>query len=201
MSGHQNPRLWTEESATGPGCAGAAGRTSRAYRMAMPDIELVRVDSDVLEALVRVAVQDAEADDVTPSVSGATGWTLAREQWLRDYHRSCRSGLDGPGREATWAITVGTEILGAVRLKRLTGNDILETGIWLGRSWRGHGFATAALRAVVQKARAQGATQLRADTAASNTAAQALLRTTGFELAGVDALRRVQAGLDLHAGL
>lgn len=128
-------------------------------------VELPDVDDDVLKALVRIALDDANADEVTPPLSGGSDWTMEREQWFRDYHRSCRAGLDGPGREATWAIRSGGVPVGAVRLKRTWEEGALDTGIWLARSARGRGWARPALVAVIDKARSAGASVVRADTA------------------------------------
>ncbi len=55
---------------------------------AAPRIELVPVDEDILEALVAVAIADADPDDVTPPLK--EGWGPARVAWLRDFHQRCR---------------------------------------------------------------------------------------------------------------
>jgi RimJ/RimL family protein N-acetyltransferase len=145
-------------------------------------VTLVGVDEAVLEDLVEVATSDAAADEVTPRVTPGGGWTPARLAWLRSFHRDRRAGLDGPEREATWAVVVEGRVVGAVRLRRADRSGVLETGIWLSRRVRGRGVAAAALAAVLQEAAAAGAVAVRADTMAGNTAALAVLRRLGFAL-------------------
>lgn len=162
----------------------------------MPLVALEPIDDVMLELLVDVAVSDADADEVTPRLDGRSGWTPERQAWLRDYHRSRRTGLGGPTGEATWAVIIEGDMVGSVRLKT-TGLDTMETGIWLCRSARARGVGTAALRAVVMQARAAGAQVLQADTAETNLAAQTLLLRAGFELSAPTA-GRVQGSLRLR---
>ncbi|MET3947341.1 ribosomal-protein-alanine N-acetyltransferase [Arthrobacter sp. UYCu512] len=145
-----------------------------------PAVLLVDVSGAVLEQLLSVAIQDADADDVTPPMGSAAGWNSERISWFREYHRAA-AGLDGPGQQQSWAVSSGGELAGAVRLRR-TGAGALETGIWLARSFRGRGIAREALRLVIGRAAATGASVLEAETTAGNTAALALLRSAGAEL-------------------
>ena len=100
---------------------------------------LVTVDHIVLDQLVEAATTDASADEVTPPLTAGPAWTPTRIAWLRDFHSDRRAGLDGPAREATWAITVDQRVVGSVRLQRTERPGLLETGVWLTRSTRGHG--------------------------------------------------------------
>lgn len=159
--------------------------------MAERAVALVDIDEHVLAELVDVATTDAAPNEVTAPLDDGSSWTQARIEWLRALHRDRRRGLDGPLGEATWAIVVDGRVAGAIRLKRRTEPDVFETGIWLARGARGSGIATVALRAVLERARAVGASAVRADTTAGNAAALAVLRRLGFEL------RR--AGDDVHA--
>ncbi|MEC5190909.1 MULTISPECIES: GNAT family N-acetyltransferase [unclassified Arthrobacter] len=145
-----------------------------------PPVLLIDVSGRVLEQLLTVAIQDADADEVTPPLGSATGWNSERISWFREYHLAA-AALDGPAQEKTWAINAGGELAGSVRLKR-TGADSLETGIWLGRGFRGRGVAREALRLVIGRAAASGAAVLEAYTTAGNTAALVLLRSAGAEL-------------------
>jgi RimJ/RimL family protein N-acetyltransferase len=160
-------------------------------------VSLVAVDEEVLEELVRVATNDAAADDVTPRLDPTEEWTPDRVAWLRSFHRGCRSGLDGPAGEATWAIVVGTQVIGSIRLKRTDEDGVLETGIWLTRSARGHGAGLAAVDAVLRKAADVGAAAVAADTTARNKAALAVLRRLGFTIGKVDSQGNVAARLRL----
>lgn len=143
-------------------------------------VRLIDVSDAVLEQLLTVAIQDTDADEVTPPLGSAAGWNSERISWFREYHHAA-AGLDGPARQKSWAISADGELAGSIRLRR-TGADSLETGIWLGRGFRSHGIARVALRLVIDRAAATGAAVLEADTTAGNTAALALLRSAGAEL-------------------
>ena len=143
-------------------------------------VRLVDVTDAVLEQLLTVAIQDADADEVTPPLGSAAGWNSERISWFREYHHAA-AGLDGPAQQKSWAISCDGKLAGSIRLKR-TGAGSLETGIWLGRSFRGQGIAREALRLVKERAAASGATVLEADTTAGNSSALALLRGAGAEL-------------------
>lgn len=143
-------------------------------------VELVAVDEVVLEELVAAAAVDAGADEVTPWRTPGDRWSTARVAWLREFHRDRRLGLDGPLREATWAIVADGQVVGSVRLKRTDHPDVLETGLWLRRSARGRGVGRCAVAAIVRKAAALGATVLIADTTRSNAAALGVLTRSGF---------------------
>ena len=158
----------------------------------VPVVALVDVTDPVLERLLAVALHDADADEVTPPLGTAAGWNTERISWFRAYHHAAAAGLDGPARQKSWAITADGELAGSIRLARVpaTGTGpfthdgaALETGIWLGRSFRGRGVGTEALRLVKAAAAAAGADLLQAETTAGNTAAQALLQSLGAELA------------------
>jgi RimJ/RimL family protein N-acetyltransferase len=148
-------------------------------------VRLRPVDEAVLARLVGAAVSDAAPDEVTPPLpSGA--WGPERIEWLRRFHRDRRMGLDGPLGEATWAISAGGEVVGAVRLKRTADPGVLETGIWLRRSARGRGVGRRAIAAVLAQARELGAGAVVADTSVHNASALAILRGLGFRCETAD---------------
>ena len=159
--------------------------------------ELIPVDDAVLDQLVDAAITDASADEVTPPLSAANEWTPERIAWLRDYHRANRTGLAGPTGEATWAVVVSGEVIGSVRLKLTDQPHVLEAGIWLTRSSRGHGIGSAVMTAVLLEAAAGGASAVRAETAESNGGALRVLRRLGFKLDPAEE-GRVHALLSLH---
>ena len=146
-----------------------------------PDVRLADVDETTLERLLALALDDASPDEVTPPVGDGTGWNAARIDWFRAYHRSAAAGLDGPAREKSWAILCDGSPAGSVRLKR-TGPDSVETGIWLGRSFRGRGVGSAALDLVLVEARHSGLRQVVARTTAGNIGAQRLLAAAGARM-------------------
>ncbi|MFJ9716961.1 GNAT family N-acetyltransferase [Streptomyces sp. NPDC101213] len=145
-------------------------------------VKVLRVDGERLEELLAVAVEDAAPEEVMPPVVGPPGWTTERQEAFRDWHRARRSGLAGPLRESTFAITHDGRIVGSARLALRAGHDVLETGMWLGRSHRGRGIGTAALRLLLDEAARAGARAVVADTEAHNTAALGALRRNGATL-------------------
>ena len=163
-----------------------------------PGVELVAVDDPVLEQLVLAATTQAAADEVTPPLTAGQLWTATRVQWLRQFHRECRSGLAGPRGEATWAIVVHKRVVGSVRLKHTEQQDALEAGIWLTRGARGSGVGRAAMAAALVEAAATNANEVRADTTVGNTAALAMLSSLGFDFAPVRAGQDVRARLALE---
>lgn len=148
----------------------------------MDEVTLTPVDEPMLVALLAVAVADATADEVTPPLTDSPEWTEEQQQWFLAYHRDRQGQLDGPAGEATWAVLQDGHPVGSIRLKRTGSPDTVETGIWLGRSARGRGIGTTAILTVAQRARAAGAQELVADTAATNLAAQTAMRRAGFTL-------------------
>jgi RimJ/RimL family protein N-acetyltransferase len=145
-------------------------------------LALIAVDELALKQLVQAAVSDASADEVTPPLTAGVEWTPARVEWLERFHRDRRAGFGGAAAESTWAVVVGSAVVGSVRLKRTDEQGVLETGVWLTRSSRGRGFAGAAMAAVLREAAALGAQGVRADTTTGNTSALGVLRRLGFDL-------------------
>jgi len=149
-------------------------------------VRLAPVDDDVLEQMVQAALSGASANEVTPPLTPGEEWTDERVEWLRTFHRSRRSGLDGPERELTWAVLAGDAVVGAVRLKRVAESASAEVGLWLTRAARGRRIGRRTVEAVLDEARARGLTAVRADTTAGNGAALAVLDSLGFDITPVD---------------
>lgn len=156
-------------------------------------MDLVDVDEAVLDELVAAAVGDAAPDEVTPQLTPGTEWTDERIAWLRELHRSRRTGLSGPAGEATWAIVTDGRVVGQVRLKRTDDPGVLETGIWLVRAVRDRGLGAQAIAAALQKAAEAGAQAVRADTTSANHPALGVLRRLGFRLQAGDGPGAVRA--------
>jgi ribosomal-protein-alanine N-acetyltransferase len=151
-----------------------------------PDVRLVDVDESVLGQLLDLAVQDASPAEVTPPLGSGPGWNAERLAWFRAYHRAAASGLDGPAREKSWAVVCDGSLAGSIRLKRTApataGPGTAETGIWLGRGYRGRGIGSAAFRLVLVEARRAGLGGVVARTSAGNVGAQRLLSAAGAAL-------------------
>jgi RimJ/RimL family protein N-acetyltransferase len=112
-------------------------------------VELLDVTEEILEKLLDVALTDAAADDVTPTLGATPGWNAERIGWFLNYHRAAAAGLDGPAAQKSWAISCDGRLAGSIRLKRAgtaaSAVTALETGLWLGRSFRGRGIGREAL--------------------------------------------------------
>lgn len=160
----------------------------------MVDVALRPIDDETLDTLVRVAVDDADPDEVMPPSAGPPGWTRARRQAFRQFHRARRAGLDAPHRELGLAIVAKGEVVGVARLRRRDGGEY-EIGAWIGRSHRGQGVGTAALAELMSIAVAWGATHLVADTTSANAAALAVLRHHDAVLSEPDPTGHVKARL------
>ncbi|MET4591562.1 GNAT family protein [Arthrobacter sp. 754] len=158
---------------------------SRSAEPGAATASLADIDGSMLEQLLELALRDASPDEVTPPLGGA-GWTPERIDWFRAYHRSAAAGLDGPAGEKSWAVVCNGSPLGSIRLKRVLAgtarHNSAETGIWLGRSYRGWGIGTAALALVLAEASRAGLQQVIAHTTAGNIGAQRLLTSAGAVL-------------------
>ena len=117
---------------------------------------------------MRMAILDAEPDDVMPG--GAGPWTQERQEQFRAFHRERLAGLEGPHRELSLAIRCNGVVVGVVRVKQLELG--YEIGGWVGRTHRGRGIATGAL----EHLRRMGYSHLVAATTPQNAAALGVLR-------------------------
>lgn len=140
------------------------------------------MDEQTLEPLLSVAVAEAEPGEVMPPVEAPAGWSQARRDAFREFHRARFGGLAGPTRTVMYAIRAGGEVVGMIRMSRTDEPDTVETGIWLGRSARGQGIGVAALRALLIEAAGVGASRVVADTTAGNDAALGVLSRCGAKI-------------------
>jgi RimJ/RimL family protein N-acetyltransferase len=144
-------------------------------------VALRPVDEKCLAELLALAIGDAVPEEVMPPVPGPPGWTEERQEAFRAWHRARRAGLEGPLGERTFAIVHEARVVGSARLARREC-DVLETGMWLGRSERHRGIGTAALRLLLDEAARLGASSVIADTTTDNAAALTALRRNGAML-------------------
>ncbi|MFI0792708.1 GNAT family N-acetyltransferase [Micromonospora rubida] len=145
-------------------------------------VRLEPVDERNLEPLLSVAVAEAEPDDVMPPVDAPAGWSHARREAFRDYYRTGFAGFDGPTRTRMYAVLVGGEVLGMIRMTRCPAPGTVETGLWLGRSARGQGVGAAALRELLNLAAAAGMRTVVAKTTRRNAGALSVLGRCGAAL-------------------
>ncbi|ASW56967.1 GNAT family N-acetyltransferase [Plantactinospora sp. KBS50] len=161
------------------------------------DVRLTPMNEQNLEPLLSVAAAEAEPAEVMPPVEAPAGWSQARRDAFREFHRANFGGLDGPTRTVMYAIQASGEVVGMIRMSRTDAPDCVETGMWLGRSARGQGIGLAALRALLDEAVRAGASRVVASTTTGNGAALAVLGRCGAELRSDGSA--VQAELRLDA--
>jgi RimJ/RimL family protein N-acetyltransferase len=142
-------------------------------------VRLTPVDEQLLEPLLSVAGAETEPSEVMPPVAGPAGWSLARREAFRDFHRAHFGRLDGPTRTVMYAVTIGADVLGMIRMSRTDRPDSVETGMWLGKSARRQGIGVAALRALLAEAARAGARSVVANTTAGNAPALGALARCG----------------------
>ncbi|MEU5548347.1 MULTISPECIES: GNAT family N-acetyltransferase [unclassified Micromonospora] len=145
-------------------------------------VRLEPVDEKNLEPLLSVAAAEAEPAEVMPPVEAPAGWSHARREAFREFHRASFGGLDGPTRTAMYAILAGGEVVGMIRMTRRDAPDTVEVGMWLGQSARGQGIGRAALCELMNLAPDVGVRTVVADTTADNHGALYVLERCGAKL-------------------
>ncbi|MEV1330297.1 GNAT family N-acetyltransferase [Micromonospora costi] len=145
-------------------------------------VRLEPVDERNLEPLLSVAAAEAEPGDVMPPVEAPAGWSHARREAFREFHRASFGGLAGPTRTQMYAILAGGEVVGMVRMTRRDEPGTVETGMWLGRSARGQGVGGAALRELLNEAAAAGMRAVVAETTRDNSSAIHVLEKCGARI-------------------
>ncbi|MGN9775999.1 GNAT family N-acetyltransferase [Micromonospora sp. H33] len=145
-------------------------------------VRLEPVSERNLESLLSVAAAEAEPADVMPPVEAPAGWSHARREAFREFHRASFGGLDGPTGTQMYAILAGGEVVGMIRMTRCDEPGTVETGLWLGRSARGQGIGPAALRELLNEAAAVGMRQVVAATTPDNSGALSVLLKCGAKL-------------------
>ncbi|GHJ53052.1 hypothetical protein Nm8I071_23590 [Nonomuraea sp. TT08I-71] len=154
-------------------------------------VRLLPINDEMLELLLAVAVAEAKPEEVMPPVEAPPGWSPARREAFREFHRASYGGLDGPTRNQMYVVVVGDEVVGMAALGGLHEPGAAETGMWLGRPMRGRGVGAAALTEVMQEAARLGLRSVVARTTRTNVAALTVLAKFGARLRS--------EGEDVHA--
>ncbi len=154
------------------------------------DVSLKEIEDEAgLRALLAVAVADATPEETMPPFEGPPGWTEAKREYFLEFFRPVVASKE----TVVFAVTVDGQIAGFMRLRRMpqsddknmTGGDgdgtggaggTAETGMWLGRSFRGKGVGAAAIDALLAEAAKRGYRRVVADTTPQNVAALGVLR-------------------------
>ena len=129
-----------------------------------------------------MAVREAEPDETMPPMVGAPGWTPMRQAAFLAFFEPMLAGFQGPKRTVIYGVRIDGLVAGFVRLSLTDRPGVGETGIWLGRTWRGLGAGEAVLRELLKEAARAGMHTVIADTTADNGAAIGLLRRLGATL-------------------
>ncbi len=113
---------------------------------------------------------------------------LARAPWpYREDHARQFCAMAHAERRKRFVVTlpsdVGAPIVGMIGFEQLDGSG-QELGYWIGKDWQGRGFATEAVRGVIEIARAIGIDSLEAGHFIDNPASGRVLRKAGFEDTG-----------------
>ncbi|MEW2380928.1 GNAT family N-acetyltransferase [Micromonospora sp. NPDC047707] len=159
-------------------------------------VRLEPVSERNLESLLSVAAAEAEPADVMPPVEAPAGWSHARREAFREFHRASFGGLDGPTRTQMYAILAGGEVVGMIRMTGCDEPGTVDTGLWLGRSARGQGIGPAALRELLNEAAAAGMRQVVATTTRDNSGALSVLSKCGAKLRADGGRMRAEICLD-----
>lgn len=153
------------------------------------DVSLRPIEDEAgLRALLAVAVADATPEETMPPFEGPPGWTEEKQEFFLEFFRPVVASDE----TAVFAVIVEGGIAGFMRLRRMSQGDAgvtggsgdgtgatagtAETGMWLGRSFRGKGVGAAAFEALLAEAARRGYTRVVADTTPKNLAALGVLR-------------------------
>jgi [ribosomal protein S5]-alanine N-acetyltransferase len=77
-----------------------------------------------------------------------------------------------------FAIMAGTEFVGAIGFK--SGSESIEIGYWIGRPYWGRGYATRAVRLLIEEAQRRGIKRLQAEVFPENFGSMRVLEKCGF---------------------
>ncbi|PRY35829.1 GNAT family N-acetyltransferase [Umezawaea tangerina] len=130
-------------------------------------VHLTPLDADGIERLLAVAVAEATEWDVMPPVDGPPGWSPTRQDAFRRFYRQHH--------EVMYEVVADDRTVGMIRLTPSGHDGVVETGMWLGRSARGQGIGSGALRAVLRRAVESKWKTVVADTTPENAPAIAAL--------------------------
>lgn len=126
-----------------------------------------------------MAVEETEPDETMPPMVGAPGWTPMRQAAFLGFFEPMLAGFQGPKQTVIYGIRIDGLIAGFIRMSLTDRPGVVETGMWLGRTWRGLGAGTAALAELIREAARQGMQAVVAETTPENKAALGALRKLG----------------------
>src|SRR5687768_1293004 len=127
-------------------------------------IQLFRLEQQSLRELLAMAIDETDPDETMPPMFGAPGWTPMRQAAFLAFFEPMLAGFQGPKQTVIYGIRIDGLVSGFIRMKLTDRPGVVETGMWLGRTWRGLGAGTAALSALIQEAARHGMHTVIADT-------------------------------------
>lgn len=150
--------------------------------------ETLRTDRLLLRAPTEADVDVVAPAFLDPRVGGEAGLPPVGADVLRAMLGEQLPLLRDRGTLAPYVIEeVETErLLGGANLSRFDPlRDVVEVGYWLFVEARGRGFATGAVRAMVEHAFASGIVRVEAHVRVGNVASERVLARVGFEREGL----------------
>ncbi|WP_203914743.1 GNAT family N-acetyltransferase [Rhizocola hellebori] len=126
-----------------------------------------------------MAIDEADPDETMPPMVGAPGWTPMRQAAFIGFFEPMLAGLQGPKRTVLYGIKVDGLMAGFIRMSLTDRPGVVETGMWMGRTWRGLGAGKAALTELLHEAARNRIHTVVADTTPENKAAIGVLRKLG----------------------
>jgi ribosomal-protein-alanine N-acetyltransferase len=89
-----------------------------------------------------------------------------------------RAFLQAADPHQIFAVIAGTDFVGAIGFKH--GSDSIEIGYWIGRPYWGRGYATRAVRLLIEEAQRRGIERLQAEVFPENFGSIRVLEKCGF---------------------
>jgi RimJ/RimL family protein N-acetyltransferase len=156
-------------------------------------VELERLrDEAGLRRLLEVAVAQTDPDEAMPPMPGHPAWTAQRREAFLAFFGPM---LDSPD-VVIYAVIVEKAMAGFTRLKKTGQPGTAETGMWLGRTYRGRGIGAAVLQKLLREAAGEGLTRIVADTTIGNLAAQGVLRHASARMVEKDGKIYAEIAID-----
>jgi RimJ/RimL family protein N-acetyltransferase len=117
--------------------------------------------------------------DITRLLEGDTELALCTATMPIPYTiESARAFLSTADPQQIFAIIAGDELVGMIGM--VPNHEPIEIGYWIGRIHWGRGYATSAVRLLMQEARRRGISRLIADVFPGNFGSMRVLEKSGF---------------------
>ncbi len=144
-------------------------------------------DDESVVMLWALEIDDAEWIFEACQDADIQRWTLVPRPYLREHAESFVR--EGVGELSTWAIVDDDDArpVGMISIHSIE-NGVASIGYWVAPWGRGRGAASAAVRLVIEMARAMGARAVTADVAEANVASRRTVESCGFTVASVEPL-------------